>query len=766
MKKGILSFLLAFIISVSASANSIGSWSSYLAYHSITEIAPAGNIIYILSNNDIYSYNIKDGSVTLYDKTINLSDCGITHIAYCKSTKSLVVTYSNSNIDIISNNGSVTNISDFYNKSITEEKTINSINIDGYYAYLSTDFGIVKLNVRDAEISNTYNIGMVVNSSVVLNNRIYISTNSNGIYSASLNDNLLDINNWHIEKNDIINHIYYLKGKIICFIGGYIYQYIPTEKRFQYINQGTFNYFSNNEDQLIMGNSSYAYIFNNSTTATTIKLPNNYNINYLVYDATNKCYWHNKNDELASSSNVNDSLNNQLSGIVPESPVRNYFNYLLYTNNTLYSCGGGYLDYTAFNRTGTVQSYSNNKWTIYQEQLDTITNTKYKDVSSIAVDPSDPNHVFCGSGGRGVYEFENSKFVKNHTYSNSPLHSTSITNGVESPQMVYVNGLKFDSEGNLWMLNAMSSNALLEYTKDKTWKTDNKSVFFNEIGHSFNNLQSTIIDSRGLIWFVNAHWEYPALFCYNPSTDEAKVYDVFINQDGTTLSVGYTRCVTEDIDGNIWLGTSKGPLELTSSEISSGGTTFTQVKVPRNDGSNYADYLLDGVDITCITIDGAGRKWFGTGSNGVYLISADNMVMVHHFLSSNSDLLSNGIESIAINGNNGEVFFGTDKGLISYMSDANTPVSEMSKDNIYAYPNPVTPDYTGLITVTGLSLNANVIVTTSNGRKVAEGTSNGGMFTWDGKDYDGKRVASGIYNVVTATSDGNKGTVCKIAIIK
>ena len=189
------------------------------------------------------------------------------------------------------------------------------------------------------------------------------------------------------------------------------------------------------------------------------------------------------------------------------------------------------------------------------------------------------------------------------------------------------------------------------------------------------------------------------------------------------------------------------------------------MKVPRNDGTNFADYLLSGVDITCIAVDGGNRKWFGTNGNGVYLISDDNMTQVQHFLANNSKLLSDNIESIAINDQTGEVFIGTDNGLCSYMSDATATNDNMTKDNVYAYPNPVRPDYTGLITVTGLSMNADVKIVTANGVLVAQGTSNGGTFTWDGRDLNGDRVASGVYMVMTATSEGKKGTVCKIAIV-
>ena len=131
----------------------------------------------------------------------------------------------------------------------------------------------------------------------------------------------------------------------------------------------------------------------------------------------------------------------------------------------------------------------------------------------------------------------------------------------------------------------------------------------------------------------------------------------------------------------------------------------------------------------------------------------------------NSYLLSNTVYSTAINQKNGKVYFLTNKGLCSYQSDATEPTEEMTEDNVFAYPNPVTPDYTGLITITGLTYDADVKITSSNGALIAQGRSNGGMFTWDGNDRQGKRVASGIYMVITATSEGNKGIVCKIAII-
>ena len=204
---------------------------------------------------------------------------------------------------------------------------------------------------------------------------------------------------------------------------------------------------------------------------------------------------------------------------------------------------------------------------------------------------------------------------------------------------------------------------------------------------------------------------------------------------------------------------------LTKDDVLNDETMLTQVKVPRNDGTNYADYLLAGLNTTAIAVDAGGRKWFATNGNGVYLISADNMTQLQHFTTENSNLLSNVVMSLAINNKTGEVFFGTENGLCSYISDATETNENMTTDNVYAYPNPVTPDYTGLITIVGLAYNADVKILSANGALITEGRSNGGSFTWDGCNKSGQRVASGIYMVVTATSTGQKGTVCKIAIV-
>lgn len=650
----------------------IGDWKAYMAYSDVQEIEQAGNLIFVQASNDLYVYNKNDQSIQTFSKIDYLNDCNISHIAYNKSTKRLVIIYSNGNIDLMNiNNYEVTNLSDYYNTFISEDKTVNNIYTYGNYAYLSTGFGIVKLNVSKAEISDKYNLGFKVDWCEINGNKIYAYSQTNGKYTALLSDNLSDKNKWNKE-------------------GGYS----------------------------------------------------------------------------AKVEEDKSELKQLVSTLNPGGPKYNYFGCMRFTNNQLYTCGGGF-SYMEFSRPGCAQVLKNDTWQIYEDNLSTKTGYSYIDTDNLDIDPLDPKHVFV-SGRTGIYEFQDGIFLKNYTNDNTNnVLQTASTVGNNDKNYVIVTALKYDKEGNLWGFNSISpSTSLFAYTKDKKWVSHHKSEFMYSENKSLENVNNIIEDSRRLLWFGNNHWDFPYLYCYQPSTDAAKCYKKFTNQDGTEVSVGYVRAIAEDNKNNIWVGTSAGPLMLEASQITQDSPVFTQVKVPRNDGTNYADYLLSGVDITCIAIDKANRKWFGTSGNGVYLISDDNIQQLQHFTRSNSPLLSDDIESIAINTESGEVYFGTNLGLCSYQSDVNSINEEMNKDNVWAYPNPVKPDYTGLITITGLTNKADIKIVTSNGVLVNKGTSNGGIYQWDGRDLKGKMVTSGIYMVETATSDGSKGTVCKIAIIR
>lgn len=759
MKKlfSIVALLLCLIVT-DATAAPVGTWNAYPAYTDIKRIEDTGSIVFVLASGGLYSYNPTDQSIQTYDKVNALSDCGISDIAWCRQAGRLVVVYENYNIDLVSADGKVTNMSEYYNKSLTEDKTINNITINGTDAYLSTGFGIVRIDVRNAAISDTYNLGVKVNATALSGNNIFAAT-ADGMYRASMNDNLADKSKWTRYSTKTFTHLLLLNNDLIGMNSGEACIMDKNADTFKQFYTPWFSRAKISGDRIICYGGSHTYIIRSTDKRQDVAM----SFGGIEYSTSDDSYWLTDTDGKLAKATIDNNGNIQLSlsGIAPEGPEYNYFGFMRFINGKLYTCGGrGNPE-----RDACIQVYDkSNGWTVYSNDFASTLGYKYKGAMCLDVDPKNPNHLVMGAQA-GMYEFQDGKLVNAFNIDNSPLQGAATVSESDKKNYTIVSGIKFDSEGRLWCLNSVAPSASLFEYSDGNWTSHHKSELMNSNGYSISNMTNIMIDSRDLMWFCSDDWTKVALICYQPSTDALKLYSRFINQDGTSLIAEKVSCVQEDLEGNIWIGTAAGPLMLTAADIANGNETFTQVKVPRNDGTNYADYLLDGISISSIAIDGGGRKWFGTDDSGVFLISADNMTQLQHFTAENSGLLSDVIESVAIDGTTGEVFFGTDKGLCSYMSDASQTSEKMDKDNVYAYPNPVRPDYTGLITVTGLTLNADVKIVTVNGTLVAEGRSNGGMFTWDGCDKSGRRVASGVYMVQTATSDGKKGTVCKIAIV-
>ncbi len=760
MKKSFCLSIMLLMATITTWGGAIGTWNSYMAYGDVSEIQSTGKTIYVLSSKGLFSYHIADQSVQTYDKINALNDCNISHIAYCKSAKRLVIVYENHNIDLLEENGNVLNISAYYNKSMTADKTINEIKIIGKYAYISTNFGILKVNVADAEITDTYQLDDNILSTVTHGNDIYAATSKNGVIKANTSTNLLDKSNWSQQTQLNLKSLYELNGQLIGIDDNTVYRLNNEQWETVYEYPTTFS--TLNDDQLILGRHDVAWIIDANLQRTVVP-HTSHQLKAIIYDKTNNCYWSNQADDKLYAFTLDGiEIIPTLTDINPDGPKYNYFGFLKYYNNILYSCGGGWDSSADLFRPAVVQTFKDNEWTLYQG--DTEADYLFQDLTCLDIDPSNATHVFAG-GRTGLYEYNNGRMVKHHNAENSLLEYSTADN---SKNYVITAGIKFDKKGNLWCLNSLAETvSLLKLSVDGTWESHHKTILMDDNNRSLATLKCLIMDSRGYLWFVNNHWALASFYCFDPSTDAINHYQTFVNEDGTTLTVTGVRCIAEDKSGNMWIGTNVGPLMLPAEDIANGSNAvLQQVKVPRNDGTNYADYLLSGVDITCIAVDGGGRKWFGTNGNGVYLISEDNMEQVQHFTSANSLLLSDNIESVTINDNTGEVFFGTSNGLCSYMSDASMTNETMNTDNVYAYPNPVRPDYTGLITIVGLSYHADVKIVTANGYLVAQGTSNGGSFTWDGCDLNGKRVASGVYMVETATNDGKKGTVCKITIVR
>ena len=490
--------------------------------------------------------------------------------------------------------------------------------------------------------------------------------------------------------------------------------------------------------------------------------PNNnlsYDYGTIFFDQTNRCYWgNNKEGKLTRYEIVEGKVVEKTPGVAPDGPFEESCKNVYADNGSIYVFPGGsgknIGDGILPNKY--VSILTDGGWS-HLDYGDYDNGLPWFGMNIMTIDPRDKKHIMVGAK-TGVYEFYDNKFVRRY----------GIKNGLDSatPDDSYclVNSILYDNTGRLWITNW--GDYRLKYIPADAKLSDEFqfSVVEKEIPNAYDVTSLKIIDNS--IWFVNsAFYYYRGLFNYKAQQNVLDQYLIENNQDNTYLQVTYNG-IDVDSQNNIWIASTVGLLYLPASEIGNTVSPIYQHKVPRNDGTNYADYLLNNIDCFAVAIDKFDNKWVGTNSNGVYYISSDNNTEIYHFTKENSLLPSDIIYNISIDKLSGKVYFATDKGLCSYQGDVRGNDREVNNDNVYAYPNPVTPDYDGEISITGLYPNAHVKIMSTSGTLIDEGTALGGAYRWNGKSSDGRRVASGIYFVAATDESGNEGVVTKIAVVR
>lgn len=758
-------FVLFLLLSAAIVKAGIGDWKLYPAYQNATYCQISGDKVYILSSGALYSYNRSDNEVRLYDKINTLSDIDIKHIAYCKDIKALVIVYSNANIDILYDDEEIYNISDFKNK-ILPEKEINNIYIQGTTAYLSTEFGTVIVDLENLEFRNTYNTGLDTYCTIMLDNRLYSATEK-GLYIGNTADNLLDKNNWKNINSNIITSICENKGEIYCIVKEGTVNRLNTETNLleKISNNKGFKYLYSNGDKVIAGSPNQLIEIENGSIINTYQLKNS--PSFVLKDGNE--YWCcNGYNGVVESHATDKTIEAKKYIVQPESPIRNYCEFMKFVSDDKLLIAGGnlnYFDITFYDGTLIEYNYMEDKWiNLPEQEIKDATGLRYVNMCSIDEDPTEPGHYFASSFGYGIYEFRDGNFINHYSIHNSPLETVVPSNN----KYVRVPMVKFDNEGNLWCINTGVKNIVKILKKDGSWiELNYKPIEW------LPTIVEPVIDSRGWLWITSLQGE-PGIFCaklngtpLDTNDDESKIWlHRFTNQDGTSYDIYQVYALTEDRNGVIWVGTNTGLFVIDNPQKFFNDGTFKQIKVPRNDGTGLADYLLNGTYIKAIKVDGANRKWIGTNDNGIYLISADGLETIHHFTTENSPLPSNCIESIAINEKSGEVFIGTKMGIASYMSDATRPQDKLYESNVYAYPNPVRANYNGNISIAGLTSDCNVKIVDTAGLLINEGTSSGGQYSWNGRNKRGEKVSGGVYYVLTYDEAGNEGVATKILITR
>ena len=766
--------LMLCAIAPSLKAQQIGKWKIFPAYTICTQNIPVGSRVYALMESNLMAYDTEDESLKTWDWMNGLSDVDISFMNYSKEAKRLILVYDNGNIDLLSteDDDDIINLSQLKNSTM-QRKEVNSVNVSGNKAYLSTGFGVVVVDMSEAVITNTYQLGVVVSACTTDGEYIYAGS-ADGMLRGRISDNLQDKANWtninaNLKKPD---EMVYFDDHIFVQAGRYRYT-MSNDGAIKSATSAVYapTYCYATENVLIFGNSSTVEVYTTWDQYKTYS--GTYSWKWLTYK--NKTYWASDDANGLQAYTLADDGTFTLSKskIHPNSPLRNHSFHLAWEGQRL-TVAGGTTSYKSAWRPGTaIYMEPDGTWENFDESsvYSIDPNALFRNVTNIAQDPNDATRHFVSTSFYGLYEFKNGKCVKHYSCDNSPLKSI-LPNDAHPGWYTVAMSAQYDAEGNLWLTNTTAGaqdTTIRIILPNGKWT----GLAYPELKEA-TALDNFLFDSKGRVWLNSRRVSSRGIFFldYNGTltrtTDDKHILrGTITNQDGTTYSPDEFYCVAEDREGNIWIGTNEGPFVITDPDnFTSSSFTFEQVKVARTDGSGLADYLLTGIPVNSIVIDGGNRKWFGTQNNGVYLISADSQEEIYHFTTDNSPLPSNDVNHIAINPTTGEVFFATDNGLCSFVAEATEPLESLDEDEIYAYPNPVEPDYNGPIVVRGLMENTEVKIISSSGQLIWSGTSTGGTFTWNGCNRAGRRVASGIYTIMANTPKGDKAVSTRIAIIR
>lgn len=758
-----LLLLTCFVCTGKAQLQPVGEWREHLEFQPASRVTLSDDKIFVASKFGVYSVTRNDNVIERYSKINGLNDAGVSTVRYNTSTNQLLIAYNNSNLDLLYRND-IINIPYILRSTVNGDKRIYDITFLNDKAYLSTGLGVIVVDLKKYEISNTYYIGnnggqVKVNGFAADATRFFAATDE-GVKVANQNAaNLSDYRNWSLLANGIppgtVNNVLAVNNKVYAQAGNRLYILNGNNWNAVYDDGYRWENINTSADAILICEENFGWadrrivIFNPATNTPSQIIQNN-TATQLPYQATKSGNEIFIADYGKGLLRINGTSVTTISINSPFGPLDGE---MLFADNTLF-VGGGSINEAwnyRFNYTGFF-TYKNDEWTNYSRPripwMDTI-----QDIITIAVDPRDKK-VYAGSFRGGLVEFESPTKYKIYK------QGTAIGETIGDPGSYRVGGLAFDAENNLWISNFGAPNNFVVKKADGTWKQMRVPFVIQD-----NMVGGIVIDDYDQKWIQVPQGNGVYVFNHGSSIDNTADdrWKWFrIGKGNGNLPGNLVNAIVKDKDGFIWLGTDKG-IGIVQCPGEVFAATACETFQPVVQFDNFAGLLFQDEEVRALAVDGANRKWVGT-RNGVWLISPDGEKVIKRFTVENSPLLSNEIIRIAIDPVSGEVFFSTFNGICSYRSTA-TEGTE-TNENVLVFPNPVPSGYRGQIAIRGLANNSFVKITELNGRLVYQTRALGGQAVWNGNDYKGNRVNSGVYFVLVTNETGQEKARTKIVFVK
>lgn len=752
----ICQLILLFISSITiepvqAQQTAIGEWNFHLSYQRGRAVEKVKDRIYCGTKNGLYYVKASNNEIERLSPLDGFSGTTVTAINYDEESNNLFIAYKNGMLDVVKDN-EIQSFTAIASTQIIGDKTINAIDFHNNTAYLCTTFGVVEFDIREKDFASTYfgpqDPGLNTFGVAFTSDSIFLSS-ENGLLRAPNNKgyNLKDPNTWQIvsEETDgplgIQNNCLYTKRDSA------IVKYDLVNSKWKVLNDSFgsgIQKIDKTKDTLFIASIANTYLVSPEGKES---LMDQAEVNDLVIGDKGRIWYTHQRFSL-----IKKTEKEGLQYFFPNGPYSKDAWSGHYSKGEIYIAGGGLANNFAStsNKSG-YYKFNNGKWENYNNSTsEDFKAIGLRDVLNIAVSPLNGN-VFLASYLNGLVETDGEgNVVKNYNESNSKLQTVTF-----SDQIIRVTDARFDNQNNLWINNNLSDQPLVVKTAEDKW-------YSYSLGTS-DEVLDLEIDDAGQKW-IQLFKDGVIVFNDNGTLEEPRD-DRFIqlnNQgDQGNFPTAQVNEITKDKEGNIWLGTNDGIAVFFDPEsiFERNNVNAQQIFI---EDSEDGGYLLSGESVNAIAIDGANNKWMGT-DNGVWKVTGDGSKILKRFNEENSPLTSNQINDIVVQQNTGEIFFATDEGIISYRAEA-TEGSNQHND-VYAFPNPVTPDYSGPITIKGLVRNANVKITDVNDHLVTEMEAQGGQAVWDGTNLNGSKVSNGVYFVYSSSEFGEESFVTKILII-
>jgi len=761
-------FLLLLAASLtSQSSLRIGEWKSHLPYYIVSHVETGNGKAYYATDQSVLIVNPDEESFQFLSKVDGLSEAGISELLYDNYDEQLIIAYTSSSFDIVKGSEVIT-ITDIRDKSdIQGDKGIYDLYVsNNQFLYLATGFGLVQYDLSTFEFGFTLDISERVNSVDGEGTMLVIGTDS-GAYTLDLTmTNAPAFFQEWTKLSDGLPMVYaptdvYQSGSKIYVADGMNLFLSDSGSDFSAIHV-------TENDILFIHSAKDGYLVGDVAETSSKSMVTYFDEADQLLAADEACSRRLKDAALDNEGNLfladewftirhkNIFNSSECELYEVNSPFEVTVSDMDIKDGKVYFASGGVTDnYFNTNSRGGYYVLDGNTWENVHG-WNTPDMSGFQDLNQIAMSPRS-DKIYLGSFWNGLMEYD----LVEDSYQIYDDTNSSLQQQVGDP-IVRISGLEFDSEGNLWISNFSAAEPISVLTPEGNWHS------FGFTNGTDTKVTELTVDDNDFVWITvwGSSGGVVVLDRGETVADPGDDRQRFFNLGNSELESNTIYTVEKDNDGSIWVGTGGGAVVF---DCGSGAfdTDACVGNRRRTQQDSITAYLLESEDVLCIETDGANRKWFGT-RNGIFVQGPNGEEKIASYDESNSPLFDNVVQDMMFEPESGEMYISTNKGLQSIRTET-TGATNFHSDNVYAYPNPVRPEYRGPIAIKGLAQDAEVKITDLDGKLVYKTDALGGQAIWDGLNLEGNDVSGGVYLVFSSTNDffGDVDTyVTKIMVVR